>query len=174
VPEPLRSYLKHQSDLNEKMKSGISAKSDAKGFRESNFDLYRNLRDWHVWQTIESVATTLIDIPSDLRSLAEIFHRRQLPEVIRLKAHEAEIAKRSVKLNSKFDDWQLRVLDAAKFSAYSTDAHNSAILVIEGSELSEISEKSPILRVLADKKESSYFLMIDKKIQECSKCVKNE
>lgn len=163
LTEPLRKYLKNQRAFMKRIESGMPAKAGAEKFRIDNFNLYRNLKDWDVWQAVEQLATKKKGIPKDLATLARIFYERKLPEVIRLKPHEAEIASRSITSYGRFEDWQLKVLDGAKFSAYSTDTHNS-ILVIEGRERSEISEKSPILKVLADKKESAHFLMIDKKI----------
>lgn len=160
VTEPLRTYLVNQRALMKKLGRVTSAKAGEK-FRKANFNFYRKLKDWDVWQAIELLASNKKGVPEDLWALARIFYERKLPDVVRLKPHEAEIASRNIASNGKIEEWRLKVLDGAKFSAYSTDTHNS-ILVIEGSERSEISEKSSILRVLADKKESSYFLMIDK------------
>lgn len=161
LTDPLRNYLTNQKRFMVRFPGGSPAKVDIDKFRHENFSLYRSLKDWDVWQAIELIATKGKGVSHDLRSLARIFYERRLPEVIRLKPHEAEIASRSIAEKKKYEDWQLTVLDGVKFSAYSTDRHNS-ILVIEGHERSEISEKSPILKVLADKKESSYFLMVDK------------
>lgn len=150
--------------------STASSKQDVEAlkhkFLDENYQNYKDLCDYDVFQLIKQLADMQDDHPAV--QIAACLQYRIMPKIVRLDYADLDAVKNELQQfkskHHEYQDWQLTLLQTPHRS-YSGE-YDPILVLNEQGEVKPIDEYSIMIDALSDRLENVAFLFIDKKIAE--------
>jgi HD superfamily phosphohydrolase len=127
-------------------------------FISNNFGYYKELTDSHVWGAI-CYCATVKDIDQNLRYLAEIFYKRNIPKIFKVKSgYESRASRLVTKMRGNISSHDV-FFKERHFKTYKTD--KDPLYIAESK--SQIQAHSDIINLTQDQNKKIALIVYDKK-----------
>jgi HD superfamily phosphohydrolase len=162
----LGQFIARAADYNHMIADeGITPENRAAFFQE-NFELYSQLRDYHVSALIAQLAE--MDDDHDVIELAKRVHYRRLPEIFAINESQiGEVTKVIAAAKQKSEgirDWQLQMVNTPQL-AYSIE-EDPIFVLNKSARVYPLSDISPVVCSLSGSYESNCSLFVDTEVMD--------